>query len=404
MKHNHYFRTMMLALMVMAGTSMLCADVYEDDIYYNPKNAKTTKSDSKKSNYIKDFQDQDVDAYNMRGQYYATPVDTIGRSVSNGEDFVYTQEIQKYYNPTIVVDNADIVGDILENSYGNVEVVYNINGVPSFAPYYNPWAYRYPYGGWSWNYWGPTISIGWSDPFWGPSWSWGWGPAWGPSWSWGWGPSWGPAWGPSWGWGPSWRPGWGGGWHHADYRPQGHRPGGARPGWAHSTRPGGNYNGGHGVSGGRNPHYSPSTPGASGSPSYNGNSTGRQPGRGYIGTSSDRNNNRGNAGSSNQNRQPSYNSNGTSRPAGGYKVDSDGHRRSNSSTTTQTPSRYNSNKSTPRSNSNSSTQRSNSSTRRSDSYSSPSRSSGRSGGYSGGSRGGGGYRGGGGGGARGGHR
>ena len=264
MNNNRNFRMLLLGVALFSGVSMLRADVYEDDIYYNPKTDKTAKTHQKKqSNYIADFQDQDVDAYNRRGQYYVTEVDTIGEAVGQGQDFVYTQEIQKYYNPTIVVDNADVVNDILENSYGNVEVVYNINGVPTFSP-----CYTYPSFSMSWGIWGPSFSVSWGGPYWGPSWNWGWG--WGPSWSWNWGwgpswawgPTWGPAWGPSWGWGwggpvwgPSYGPGWGGNWHYADYRPNGRRPGVPNPGWAHNTRPGGNrYDDGyHGGNYGRYP-------------------------------------------------------------------------------------------------------------------------------------------------------
>ena len=177
----------------------------------------------------------DVDEYNRVGDmYYATPVDTIGTAVENGQDFVYTQQIQKYYNPTIVLDNADLLEDVLNNSYGNVEVVINNNGVPVFSPYYSSVYYNYPFYA-SWN--------------WGPSWTWTWGPSW--TWHWAWGPSW--TWGPSWSWGwrPGYYPGWGpgyypGGWHrpfHADYRPGAHRPTAPRPGWSGNRPRGGNYHG-----------------------------------------------------------------------------------------------------------------------------------------------------------------
>ena len=152
-----------------------------DDIYYNPKKGsnQSVKKSKKQSYYIKDFSDMDVDDYNRRGFYYNSPVDTIGMSAEAEPDFVYTQQIQKYYNPTIVLDNSDMLADVLENSYGNVDIIINDFGIPSFAPLYmNPWWSRV-----SWN-WG-----------WGPSWSWNWGP----SWSWNWGPSW--AWNPSWNWG-----------------------------------------------------------------------------------------------------------------------------------------------------------------------------------------------------------
>lgn len=207
-----------MAIGVVTPASVL-ADDYVDDIYFNPKKDKNAGAVKKNPNYIENFSDMDVDAYNLRGQYYTSPVDTIGNGVGSEDDFVYTQQIQKYYNPTIVLDNEELLADVLENSYGNVEIVYNGltptflpvygYGWPYYAGYYNPWA---------WN-------IGWYDPWYvGPSWSWAWGPSW--SWGWNWGPSWG--WGPGWGWGgPSW--GWGG---------PGHGPGWGRPNSTWS--PGGN--------------------------------------------------------------------------------------------------------------------------------------------------------------------
>lgn len=235
MKHQ----LILSGLLLMVSSTVSAQSYFDDDIYYNPnkdknKNQTTTKSAKKQSNYIANMADMDVDLYNRRDQYYVTPIDTIGAGVENGEDFVYTQQIQKYYNPTIVVDNADVLGDVLANAYGNVEIVINDAGLPVFSPYYS---YGWPYynrwgfniGGWGWN-------LSFYDPWyawnWGPSWSWG--PGWGPAWSWGWGPSW--AWGPSWSWG--WRPGWVGQPPMANWRPNGARPVGPAPGWSGNHRPG----------------------------------------------------------------------------------------------------------------------------------------------------------------------
>ena len=127
-------------LLLGLGTGVLHAQEF-DDIYYNPKKDKTvdnslyTKDKQKKSNYIADFQSIDVDEYNRRGQYYESPVDTIGQGVQNDEDFVYTQKIQKFYNPTIVVDNADVLDDVLANSYGNVDIVFE-GVIPYFSSIY----------------------------------------------------------------------------------------------------------------------------------------------------------------------------------------------------------------------------------------------------------------------------
>ena len=240
-------RLLFFAVMTSLIAPCAMADDYTDDIYYNPKKDKTASAGKKKhTSKIVDFSTIDVDEYNRRGQYYYSPVDTIGEYMENEPDFVYTTEIQKYYNPTIVVDNADVLADVLENSYGNVEVVYNFNG-PAFSSWYaSPvWLNRWAYVPWPGSYWGYPYYASWT---WGPSWSWGWGP----SFSWSWGPSWawGPGWchGPVWGHRPVWHPS-----HHgwrADYRPGGNRrygPGrysGNRYGSSNAGRPvSGNYNG-----------------------------------------------------------------------------------------------------------------------------------------------------------------
>lgn len=252
-----------IILAALTGTiySGAWADDFVDDIYFNPsKSVSGQKTNKKASHYIANYDQIDVDEYNRRGQYYTSPVDTIGAYAEAGEDFVYTQKIQKFYNPTIVVDNSDLLETVLANSYGNVEVVYDINGpyfssiyspwasIPSwwYSPYYNP----YPYSpGWG-------ISVG--SGYWGPAWGWNW--RWGPLWSWGWG--YGPAWAYNAGFGPGWNWGWSG-----YYPPNHHYPHG--PGFAQWTpgrnmpnRPplysGGNYNGGYGHPG----HASVGRPGS----------------------------------------------------------------------------------------------------------------------------------------------
>lgn len=232
---------------LILGSFLICSFITQaqeyDDIYYNPDkdtqvSGISNKKKTSKSNYVRDFSAMDVDEYNRRGQYYTSPIDTIGGRVENDEDFVYTQQIQKFFNPTIVVDNADILSDVLENSYGNVNIVYD-NGLPYFSSvygwpgYYGNYAWGYPYywnSYWNWGpswYSGPTWSFVWGDPYWsiGAQWMW-------PTFGWNYYPSW--SWGPTWGWNsPA---------YYADYRPNGRRPNNPGTSWASNTRPGGNYN------------------------------------------------------------------------------------------------------------------------------------------------------------------
>jgi hypothetical protein len=222
-----------------------------DDIYYNPSKDKTSSNYKGTSHgnsyYVKDMGMVDVDAYNRRGEsYYMTPIDTIGSAVQNGEDFVYSQKIQKFYNPTIVVSNSDVLSDIIENSYGNVEIVFD-GATPSFAYNVGLYDYYYPYYGYT-----PYFGLGWSGRlYWnlyGPSYSWynPWYTAWSDPWfnPWYGGYSWYSPWyyGPwfDYGWG------WGGGGHHFHdghwaenhWRPNGNNTVGAGRGWSQNTRAG----------------------------------------------------------------------------------------------------------------------------------------------------------------------
>lgn len=229
------------AMIFLMGANITFAQSYYDDIYYNPKKDNSNKTaasqNQQQSTYIVNMGDMDIDAYNRRGQYYVSDIDTIGMYMENGEDFVYTQQIQKFYNPTIVVDNANVLGDVLSNAYGNVDIIINTDGIPVFSPWYSSWSYPYYsyYNPWSWGVnfgpWGWSIGY---NPWY--SWNWGWGPswAWGPSWSWGWGPSWGPGWGgPGWGWNRPFNPG-----PPMAWRPNGNRPVGPNPGWSGNRNPG----------------------------------------------------------------------------------------------------------------------------------------------------------------------
>ncbi len=389
---RHY---LLLASMLLTASTPIWGQI-EDDIYYNPKKAEKEAVQERVSrNYIADFQDMDVDDYNLRGQYYASPVDTIGMRAETDQDFVYTTQIQKYYNPTIVLDNVDLLTDVIANSYGNVNVEFNINGIPSFGPYvsYLPTAW----GNWYlWNSPGWSISWGWngpwSSPWWGGPWNWGYGPSWGwgPGWGWGWGPGY-----PSWGWGPSWGPSWGCGplrpHYHADYRPGGNRPVGVRPGWGDNTRPGGNYNGG------RRPVGSS---GASARPGNGYNGTSRPSGGYTIGAGGHRMIGQGTSAGSNRVSSGSSTNRGQSGTGtvstGGHRTSASGAYRSNSGTTTQRRGTTTQRRNNSSSGNNSSVYNRSGS----GSYNTGGHRSTSSGGF----RGGGSSRGGGGGGSRGGHR
>lgn len=142
-----------LSSIFLLGSGVMFAQ-YDDDIYYNAGKEKQKQQNlasglDANGRVVADGyyynpnlgeysnpSEQDIDAYNGYGGYYETAIDTIGAAVANSEDFVYTQQIQKYYNPTIVTDNQAVLADIIANSYGNVNVVYN-----GFTPVFSSWSF-----------------------------------------------------------------------------------------------------------------------------------------------------------------------------------------------------------------------------------------------------------------------
>lgn len=334
-------RYFVLALIAAMFIPVVKAQDDFDDIYYNPKKAGSTNKKTS-SSYIKNMAERDVDDYNRRGQYYTTDIDTIGYSTGTADDFVYTQAIQKYYNPTIIVDNADILEDVLANSYGNVSIEYNNYGYPVFAPYSN-WYWGSSSFSWGWNLGPFSLNYTWGNPwYWGNAWGWGSSWNWGPSWTWGpawnWGPSW--AWGPSWGWHPSWNwgprpprpyPG-----NYPQYRPNGrYNNGNPAGGWA-----GGNYNGNS--SSGRYPNGNAGRPGTSGT-SWGNSSTNSKP------TYNPNDARRTSGTSKPQSSDSRYQNGASSSSSREVYIDNTGHRRygnSGQSATQSTPNRNSGNSST----------------------------------------------------------
>lgn len=281
--------SLLAAAFIIGSAGSVFAQGYDDDddIYYNPSKAKSTKATTpRNSSYTSASTVEypaadtytpgtgvniDVDTYNRRGAF--APDTAKAATAQTTGNFECTQQIERFYNPRIIIESpdADVATLYYSDPTPDVNIVINTPGYWGstfypYSPYYysSPWYWGSPRSWWYYNSWA-------YDPWYYNSW------AWGPSWSWGWGPSW--SWGPSWGWG--------------GYYP--HRPG--RPAWA--NRPSGNsrpvyrpgssagrhsYSGGYGnsrpgyrTSGTSRPSYtSPSyRPGQSGSGSnsgYRGNS------------------------------------------------------------------------------------------------------------------------------------
>lgn len=209
-----------------------------DDIYYNSskkkeskktvtvekKNATTVKTAVSSDNYIGtdySYMDvnnlRDVDEYNRRYTLQDTlSYDSV--SVENQADFVYTDRIRRFHNPSVIIETND--PEVAEVYY--VSTSPNVNlviGTPTY--YWDSW-YDWYYPTYSWR-------AGWYGPAWRPWYSWGWG--WSFAWDW-YSPIYHPH--PSWGHGAPHHPGHGIGHANAGYRPT-YNAGGRRPFGSYSS-------------------------------------------------------------------------------------------------------------------------------------------------------------------------
>ncbi|MDE5820998.1 MAG: hypothetical protein K2H63_00760 [Paramuribaculum sp.] len=326
-----------LSLLIISAGVCRAQGYYDDDIYFNSskdkdKNVELAKKQAEEAKKrtsngyilypVADYAAADtyapegsstisVDEYNRRGIFGR---DTVSSKLKSGElqDFAYTRQIEKYYNPAIVVGSDDAqLADLYYAQPANVNIYVN-------TPSYGYWGYPYSWGGW----YDPWYSGYWGYNYWGPAWSWG------PSWS--WGPAW--SWGPSWSWGPAWS--WGPSWSWAPARPYNPRhpgvTGHSRPSYGVANRPGSNS---HFNNNGYRPAYNSNRHnGAVSRPAYNGNSNSNnrdnnsysRPGRNNNSNNSYRNNSNNNSYRSNSG---SYRSSGGSFNSGGSRSSGGGRGR-----------------------------------------------------------------------------
>lgn len=191
MKLNYLFiMACVLTPMAMTGQSY-----YDDDIYYNPSKVKKTEApEVRKTESVEtaDFDEptyqvyttspRDIDEYNRRNLYVALtdsiPTDSIASSY-NPDMFQYTERMERFDNPTLVMSSTD--SRLKELYYtDNVNIYIGTPSVTwSFGGYYDPWYSPYRsswyYGSWDWA-WGWSSYrpyYGWYDPYWDPSYCWG---------------------------------------------------------------------------------------------------------------------------------------------------------------------------------------------------------------------------------------
>ena len=147
---------------------------YDDDIYYNPSKVKKTEKrevKKQKTEETADFEEptyqvytsnpRDVDEYNRRGAYKVS-ADTISADtvVANPDVFQYTERMERFDNPTIVVSSDDsrlkelYYADNVNIYVGTPSVTWSIGGF--YDPWYSP-CYRssWYYNSWDWSFgWG----------------------------------------------------------------------------------------------------------------------------------------------------------------------------------------------------------------------------------------------------------
>lgn len=309
----------LLLLSVFLSTSFVSVAQDYDDIYYDSSKAskKEVKKNDKKvstevNNYVV-YSDnsnldngnwRDVDEYNRRYTYN----DTLAVNNTNLEmqgDFVYTDRLRRFYNPSVIVESND--PQLAELYYVSTTPEVNlIIGTPTY--YWNPFGYYWYSPSYYWHY-------GWYDPMWHYSWHWDW-----------------------------WYP------HYPHYP---HNP----PGW----HPGGGHYPGGGIAPGGGSHRRPTYNAGGRRPfgvdaSQNGSNAGRRPSSGTTGRGNSSVNNgikrqqsnvnRGSSSSNNTGRRPSMSqgsgntrSSSSSSNRGGYSSGGNNSRGGNSGGATRGGSR-----------------------------------------------------------------
>lgn len=177
---------------VLAPTLVSAQGYYDDDIYFNPAKVKKTAPLAVSEQPSIDFEEptyqvytsnpRDIDEYNRRGRYTAltdsVPGDTT--AVTNPDVFQYTERMERFDNPTIVISSGD--SRLKELYYtDNVNIYVGLPTVGWSFGLYDTWYSPYYYNSWNlswgWNLYRPYY--GWYDPFWGPSYPYyGWGYSW----------------------------------------------------------------------------------------------------------------------------------------------------------------------------------------------------------------------------------
>ena len=144
-------------IFLLAISFSVCALAQYDDIYdsgsYNKSTKKTTTSTSSSS--------RSIDEYNRVGQKTEAK---SSEELDLGEDYQYTKEIARFYDPEVVnienVENVYIYNyDEEEKANSSANIYVNLG----YTHWYSPWYYD---SWFTWNPWGSVWYDPWYDPFW----------------------------------------------------------------------------------------------------------------------------------------------------------------------------------------------------------------------------------------------
>ncbi len=168
-----------ILLGLLLAVSFSCFSQDYDDIYYNSSKKKTKKTsvivaqeENAEHSLLKSESglERDVDEYNRRYTVQDTLYDNNGSSGNQG-DFVYTDRIKRFHNPSVIVETND--PELAEIYYVSTTPSVNlIIGTPTYS--WSPYWYDWYYPSYSWH-------IGWHGSAWsycGWNWSFGWGWDW----------------------------------------------------------------------------------------------------------------------------------------------------------------------------------------------------------------------------------
>lgn len=153
------YNRLILVVLLMIGVQPIIADEYNnDDIYFDSSKQKNNKKQKQSveqtkfesiCDYSNGYKIRDIDEYNRQGIY--SYIDTTKNdSILIKDGYVYTNRIERFYNPSIVVGsgNQDLIDSYNENQ-SDINIYVNTywppylysGWCPMYSAFYIPWYY-----------------------------------------------------------------------------------------------------------------------------------------------------------------------------------------------------------------------------------------------------------------------